>query len=190
MTAVSAATGSLIAVVGPSGAGKDRLIGLARRECNGNAGIIFPRRIVTRDASPAENNISLDEAAFAAAAKRGEFAVQWRAHGLSYALPVDIGRHLGDGRIVIVNVSRAVVPALRATYPRVIVVEITAPAHVLTERLTARARASDGAIDARLQRAVSDPALRPDVIIENVGPAETHAQDLVAVIRDCSLRST
>ena len=43
--------GRLILVVGPSGAGKDTLLGLAKAACADDPGIIFSRRVITRQAS-------------------------------------------------------------------------------------------------------------------------------------------
>ena len=48
--------GRLVLVVGPSGAGKDTLIAGARVKCLNNPTIVFPRRVVTRAASVAEDN--------------------------------------------------------------------------------------------------------------------------------------
>lgn len=42
--------GRLVLVVGPSGAGKDTVLTLARDACRGT--VLFPRRVVTRPASP------------------------------------------------------------------------------------------------------------------------------------------
>ena len=56
--------GRLILVVGPSGAGKDTLLSLARAACAENRNIVFLRRIVTREASSSEDNDELSPDAF------------------------------------------------------------------------------------------------------------------------------
>src|SRR3954454_1708304 len=146
--------GRLVLVVGPSGAGKDTLLNLARAACAGDRTIVFPQRIVTREASASEDNRQLAIDSFRAALTRGEFAVHWEAHGHCYALPRDVDDHIRVGRIVVANVSRTVVDALRNVYAEVVVVEITAPPELLAERLAMRARGSDGAIELRLRRDV------------------------------------
>ena len=42
--------GRLVLVVGPSGAGKDTLIGLAQAACADDDIVVFTRRVVTREA--------------------------------------------------------------------------------------------------------------------------------------------
>lgn len=49
--------GRLVLVVGPSGAGKDTLLGLAKTALAEDHDVVFPRRIVTREASAAEDNV-------------------------------------------------------------------------------------------------------------------------------------
>ena len=174
----------MVLVVGPSGAGKDTLLNLARSACADDGGIVFPRRVVTRQASQAEDNdeLSLDE--FRQALARGEFAMHWEAHGHCYALPRAIEDDIRAGRTVVINVSRTVVDAVRRAYADVVVVSITAPPDILAERLEMRARGSDGRIKERLSRAVDDAAAAPDVTIINVGDAVGHARRLVRVIKD------
>lgn len=174
--------GRLVLVVGPSGAGKDTLIELVREACRDNERVLFPRRIVTRPSSAAEDNETLSEAEFAAAIAEGAFAVHWRAHGHCYGLPIAINDAIGAGACVVANVSRSVVPALRAAYADVVVVSVTAPVEVLAQRLAARSRDTDGPLEERLQRAVDDTALQPDVTIVNVGPAADHARELLRAI--------
>ncbi|WP_291686574.1 phosphonate metabolism protein/1,5-bisphosphokinase (PRPP-forming) PhnN [Bradyrhizobium sp.] len=175
--------GRLVLVVGPSGAGKDTLIGLARAACAGDVHMVFPRRVVTREATAFEDNAQVSFEAFREARNNGEFAVHWEAHGHGYALPRAIDDELRAGRTVVANVSRTVIEATRRVYADVMVVSITAPAEVLSQRLAARARSSDGQIADRLGRAVDNAAAAPDVTISNVGSAEHHAQELLRIIR-------
>jgi ribose 1,5-bisphosphokinase len=176
--------GRMVLVVGPSGAGKDTLLGLARSACADDGRIVFPRRMVTRQASQAEDNDELSPEAFDQALTRGEFALHWKAHGHSYALPRRIQDDIRAGRTVVINVSRTVIGSVRQAYANVTVVSITAPPEVLADRLKMRARGSDGQIENRLGRAVDEALARPDVTIVNVGDAADHARRLVDIIKD------
>jgi hypothetical protein len=86
-TAAAIGPGKLVLVVGPSGAGKDTLLGLARAACADDPTIVFVRRVVTREASIAEDNEQISVDAFREACARGAFAIHWEAHGHSYGLP-------------------------------------------------------------------------------------------------------
>jgi ribose 1,5-bisphosphokinase len=174
--------GRLILVVGPSGVGKDTLLNLARTICAADRNIVFPRRVVTRAASEAEDNLYLTPDAFREALTQGGFAMHWEAHGHYYGLPRAIEDDICAGRTVVVNVSRTVVDVLRRAYVDVVVIAIAAPPEVLAERLAARARGSDGKIEQRLGRSVDNP-VAADVTIVNVGSAEHHAQRLVGAIK-------
>jgi ribose 1,5-bisphosphokinase len=174
--------GALVVVVGPSGAGKDTLIAMARALCAKNQRIVFPHRIVTRPTSVAEDHDSVSPSDFDAAIGQGAYAFWWEAHGLKYALSAAIDTELRAGKTVVCNVSRAVVSALRARYESVTVVLVTAPKHVLQARLAARGRESD--VAQRLDRAA--PALddlAPDVVIENIGDPHDGASRLAEVLR-------
>lgn len=181
-SAATVGPGRLVLVVGPSGAGKDTLIDLARVACRPDKSIVFARRVVTREASAFEDNAQATPDAFHRAVADGLFAVHWEAHGLLYALPSAIDDDIRAGRTVVANVSRTVIDALRRAYAEVVVVSITAPADVLAARLAARERGSDGAPAARLGRQVARD-VAPDLTINNIGRAEDHAGELVRIIR-------
>ncbi|MBX9710181.1 MAG: phosphonate metabolism protein/1,5-bisphosphokinase (PRPP-forming) PhnN [Xanthobacteraceae bacterium] len=173
--------GRLVLVVGPSGAGKDTLIGLAQAACAGDGGVVFPQRVVTREASTFENNQAVSPAQFGQMLARGSFAFQWEAHGLRYGLPQSIVDDIRAGRAVVVNVSRAIVDSARRSYANVTAVLVTAPRDTLARRLAARSRASDGQLDNRLRRTVASAV--PDIIIENVGRPEDAATELLDAIK-------
>ncbi|MGU9982361.1 phosphonate metabolism protein/1,5-bisphosphokinase (PRPP-forming) PhnN [Phreatobacter sp. HK31-P] len=173
--------GRLVLVVGPSGAGKDTLIAAVRQRLAGDEAFLFPRRIVTRPPSSAEDNIEADEATFRTIAAAGGLALSWTAHSHHYGIPAVIDHALYGGRTAVCNVSREVVAAARQRYANVTVVEITAPPDVLKSRVAARSRPSDGDSAARVERRITHP-VDPDVVIVNDGPVEPAAARLLAVV--------
>ena len=176
--------GRLVLVVGPSGAGKDTLLRLARAACVDDPSVVFPRRVVTRESSADEDNIAVTSDEFRRAREHGDFAVHWEAHGHFYALSTGINDDIRAERTVVVNVSRTVISALRQTYGNVVVVAVTAPPEVLAARLAARARHSDGNIAERLTRSVDNASTPADVTILNAGTADYHSRQLLRVIRN------
>jgi ribose 1,5-bisphosphokinase len=175
--------GRLVAVAGPSGAGKDTLLRFARNLLRGDPNIVFPRRVVTRELSADEDHESLSDADFAAAVAAGGFAFWWDAHGLNYAVGATLDDDIRAGKTVVCNVSRAVISELRCRYANVRVVLVTAPAEVLAARLVARGRASDSALRARLARSAPPQSdLAPDAVIENVGDLQDGGETLIAAI--------
>ena len=175
--------GKLVLVVGPSGAGKDTLLGLARAACADDSTIVFVRRVVTRESSSAEDNEQISVDAFREACARGAFAIHWEAHGHCYGMSRAIDDEIRAGRTIVANVSRTVIGAIRRAYADVVVVLITAPPNVLAERIAMRARSSDGMVENRLHRTVEDASAAPDVTIVNTGSADYHSRQLVRVIK-------
>jgi ribose 1,5-bisphosphokinase len=174
--------GRLVLIVGPSGAGKDTLIDIARRNLTSDACVKFPRRVVTRPSSQFEDNLAMTPADFDAALKAKAFALHWQAHGHGYGVPRQIDDDIRDGDTVVVNVSRTIIADARRRYRDVTVVSITAPADVLAARLAARGRASDGPIGERVQRAALQDTAVPDIVISNVGAADDHGRELADII--------
>jgi ribose 1,5-bisphosphokinase len=132
--------GRLVLVVGPSGAGKDTLLGLVRAACADDGNVVFPRRVITREASASEENEEVSIGTFQEALTRGEYAMHWEAHGHCYALSRTIDDEIRAGRTIVANVSRTVIGAMRCAYANVVVVSITAPPNVLAERIAMRAK--------------------------------------------------
>ena len=177
--------GAFIAVVGPSGAGKDTLIAHARAALADEPQVEFVRRVITRPCDgETEDHDTLADAEFAEALADGAFALAWEAHGLSYGLPADIDRAIGNGHVAVANVSRGALPALRERYANVAVVEISADPEILAARLAGRGRESRGEILARLARTVATDVAGPNVVkLDKSGAKEIAGDKLVAIIR-------
>ena len=174
--------GRLLLVVGPSGAGKDTVMAGAMAACAQDPAVVFPRRVITRPASDAEDHDSLSDEGFDCAVDNGVFAFWWRAHGLKYGIPLTIDDDIRAGRTVVCNVSRAIVATLRARYASVDAILVTAPAEVLAARLAARARASDGSLAERVARNEAFTQFRADREIDNSGAPEAATRALLDVI--------
>lgn len=159
----------MVLVVGPSGVGKDTLIGGARKALDGDKRFSFVRRLVTRPADiDLEDHVSLDPAEFAAAREAGRFALTWQAHGLDYALPIGVDTDLALGRVVVANISRHAVPQAIGKYPLCRVVQVSAEISLRAERLARRGRESRDQIVARLAReGATLPADISPIVIDN-----------------------
>jgi phosphonate metabolism protein PhnN/1,5-bisphosphokinase (PRPP-forming) len=174
----------LVAVVGPSGAGKDTLIGLARERLLGDPRFRFVERAITRPAGAGgEAHRALDVAAFEAERAAGGFALWWGAHGLLYGIPRDIEADLAARRVVVANLSRGVLAEAAARY-RLRVLNVTAPAALLAARLSARGREAPADIAARLAReAVLPPGLEVATVVNDATPEEGAARVIEALSR-------
>ena len=184
-------SGCFVAVVGPSGAGKDTLLDRARLALAEEQEIHFVRRVVTRaPAAGGEDHATLTEAEFSAAEADGCFAVSWRAHGLSYGLPVEVDRHMAAGNAVIANLSRAAIPLIRQRYANVVAVLVTADPEILADRLAARGRESRQEILARLSRLPGEAGRVEGAIeIANNGKPDEAGRQLVGLIRRALARA-
>ncbi|SDW97547.1 ribose 1,5-bisphosphokinase [Ruegeria halocynthiae] len=143
--------GRLIAVVGPSGAGKDSvMLGL----CGALPDLHLVRRVITRAPElGGENYEAISFAEFEDLATHGAFAVHWSAHGLQYGIPCSVNDQLKRGRDCLVNLSRKVLPGAAEKFPRFVVLNITAKPETLLRRLTARGRENRSEIAERLAQA-------------------------------------
>ena len=177
----------LIAIVGPSGAGKDTLMAGARAALAQDTRFRFVRRAITRPAEAGgEDHEALSEADFVARHGAGGFALSWEAHGLRYGIPRNIEEDIDARRVVIANLSRAVLTEAGARY-RLRVLNITAPMEVLAARLAARGRESPADIAARLAREVALPdGLDVERVMNDADVAEGVARVLAALNRAAS----
>jgi phosphonate metabolism protein PhnN/1,5-bisphosphokinase (PRPP-forming) len=182
----SAFKGRLALVVGPSGAGKDTLLDLAKTAYKGNPEIVFARRVITREPI-GEYHDTLDEAAFIAAHQSGAFLLAWRAHGLHYGIPAGLREDLQMGRMVIANVSRSVIPDAEKLDANVTIVNVTASPNVLARRIAARGRESEVEIELRLKREQPILTTRAQLInVQNDGALEDATRQFMAALASCS----
>lgn len=177
-------SGTLIAVCGPSGAGKDTVLKLARAALAAQGSVVFARRVITRAAGEDEDNESVSGESFARSLREGAFLLHWQAHGLSYALPVHVLDELRAGTTVIANVSRGTLGALRRLGVPLRIVEITASPEVLASRLARRGREDGAEQAARLARnALYAGAVGADHTIVNDGAPEAAAAEFTRLLR-------
>lgn len=145
--------GALALVVGPSGAGKDTLLGAAKTALAEDPRFVFPRRVVTREAmAELEDHDTLDRNSFNLEKLRGAFALDWEAHGLCYGIPAAIEADMASGRVVVINTSRKVIELALEKYPRCYVLLVTATPEVRARRLATRGRETTEEVTARLKR--------------------------------------
>ena len=180
-----ATTGRLVLVVGPSGASKDTLIGAAMTALKEDGRFCFPAREITRpNDAGGEAHIALVANVFHARAKAGAYAFSWQAHDTWYGVPRSVDDRLAEGRMVVVNASRAVIDVARSRYPGTVIIHVTAPRELLARRLEGRGRETDKRIAARLDRGSWFAVAGPDVItVVNDAKPETAALSFIAVLR-------
>lgn len=160
-------------VVGASGAGKDSLMQLARKQVEGRS-VAFAHRYITRPADDnTENFISLSQAEFARRLASGCFWWHWYSHDLSYGLGIEVLAWLEAGLTIVVNGSRAYLQEARRLAQQagleLVVVWVYCDPRVLAERLRLRGRENAEQISERLHRAQAFVAPEDALVIDNSG---------------------
>lgn len=176
--------GTLILVVGPSGSGKDTLIGEARKHFAQEPKAVFCERTITRSGDIGEKHRCVTEAEFERLAVSGGFFLHWNAHDLRYGIPAAMMGALEAGCTVIANVSRRTISEARYKWPATRIVNVTASREVLRERLAARGRESVEAIEHRLEQAFSAelPCDAHIYEIDNSGVLEPAVKLMIGII--------
>lgn len=168
----------IVAIVGPSGAGKDTLIAGAMAL---RPDLRLVRRVITRpESAGGEDFEGITEAEFRRRKAAGVFALDWQAHGLSYGIPR--AQTLGPGPVLF-NGSRAALPAAIAVFPDLRVILVTAPDAILSARLAARGRETADDASARLARAgfALPQGISASVVMNDATPSEGIARLLAAL---------
>lgn len=163
-------SGGWVFVCGPSGAGKDSVIGWARARLAGDARFVFSRRLVTRAAGPAAEHDAISPAALQRMHGAGQLAWRWEANGHHYGIAARYLTDIQAGRLVVVNGSREHVADLPAGVG--VRVLVTAGTEVLRRRLQARGREDAHAVARRLARNSELAAPGFEVVLHNEGALE------------------
>lgn len=165
-------TGRLIGVVGPSGVGKDavmRALAVVRPD------LCLVRRVITRPVEAGgEDFESVSSETFRRRRDAGHFALHWRAHGLSYGIPVSVHGWLRQGGTCLVNLSRSVLTEAESRFPGFVTLSLSARSDILAARLAARGRETEEEIAERLSRSSEGLPEGPGRVINiaNDGPLE------------------
>lgn len=192
-----------MAIVGPSGAGKDTIMNAVHEVLKNNPEFLFVRRIITRKAGinsfndhdetsqniGNEDNIGVSLEKFFELSQKASFSLQWFAHGIHYGLPMGIVDEVHKGKIVIANVSRAELEHAKELFGKVYVIEINAPIEILKERLLGRKREKITDIEERLKRA-NIPIQLPEgskyCYIDNSGNVKSAVDKMLSILQSLS----
>jgi len=180
MMSATTSPGRVIAVVGPSGVGKDSVIaGL----CAASPDLHLARRVITRDPElGGEDFDSVDADTFEDLNRNGAFCLSWQVHGLQYGIPIDILSDTQSGQNYLVNLSRTVLAQAQKTFPSFTVLSLTAKPETLAARLSERARESIDDIRKRLDRTAAIPKGIERFDISNDGPLDQTIQSALAAL--------
>ena len=140
--------GRMIAVVGPSGVGKDSVMAGIKAAL---PDIHLVQRVVTRAPGlGGEDYRPATVAEFEAMVAEAAFAVHWGAHGLYYGIPGDTLNVVAAGTDCLANFSRSALTKGAEVFERFTVLNITARPETLAQRLANRGRETPEDIQRRL----------------------------------------
>ena len=178
-------SGTLFFVVGASGVGKDTLIRGARQTLAGDESFVFARRTITRPPDVGdEGHEHVTAAEFEKVRASGGFFIAWAAHDLLYGIRTKYRELLMNRKNVVVNGSRAAIPDLLQVVPDAIIVQVTASAAVVAQRLAMRAREDESEIRARLQRgSLSTPAGARTLTVANDSDEASGVAAFTSILR-------
>jgi len=166
----------LFLLVGNSGSGKDSVLNYAITHWDLKSPLIkVPQRYITRPPHETEPYFSVTEMEFLQMQKEGKFVFTWRSYNHNYGVPAEIKDWLNQGDIVVVNVSRDIIPEVRRLFPEVKVIFVKVPFAITTDRIEKRARENTESLEfqERLKRAQENPDYpNADIVIENSGTLE------------------
>lgn len=174
---------TVVAVVGPSGVGKDSVMEALAQSGDG---IQLVRRVITRpEGAGGEDFTRVTEGEFDKMRAEGAFVLSWPAHGLRYGVPVDINEQRKDAKILLVNLSRSVLVEAQEAFGDFSVVSLSADPEVLVARLAARGRENAADQARRLSRAslALPEGLSRVIEVDNSGSLDHTISTILAVLQ-------
>jgi len=173
----------LIYVMGPSGAGKDSVLGWLREHLPKDMPVHWARRTITRPAAAGgEAHEATDAQGFEQLRSQDAFALSWHANGLHYGIRRTELTGLQQGCWVLVNGSRGHLPHAMQSHPGLQVVHITADPATLVQRLTQRQRETPEQIQQRVARASAFVVPQGVIEISNNGTLDQAGQALLLAL--------
>lgn len=142
------------------------------------------KRVITRpEEAGGEDFTGVSAEEFARRKAKGDFVLDWSAHGLEYGIPKKIDDYLKDGKIVVFNGSRAALPSFETRYPDIKTVMIMASYETLSKRLSNRGRETASEVARRLKRAsYKVPEAKNMSVISNDGELQQAVDQLKKLI--------
>jgi ribose 1,5-bisphosphokinase len=174
--------GQLFFLVGNWGSGKDSLLKEALLHWPEDLSLVkIPKRYITRPPHETEPFYSVTKKEFEELKENGIFCLTWHIYDLDYGVPYTIVEWLEKGEIVVVNVSRTIIPDAREQFPDLKVLFVEVPYEITLARIKNRGREAedDPVFKARVDRARKNQTLpEADFIIENTAALEIGGEKL------------
>ncbi len=176
-------SGQLFLIVGNSGSGKDSLLKeVLKRWPESAPPLRIPQRYITRPAHHSEPFASVTPEEFAALKQRGKFCLIWHVYEAHYGVPAAILDWLDEGCLVIVNVSRAIIPQARRLVTDLKVIFVAVPLEITLQRIREREREPEKGLgfEQRVSRARANQTLaEADLVIDNSVTLDEAAEKLL-----------
>ena len=163
---MSAMSGLWVFVCGASGAGKDSVMSWAADHLSQQSGIVFARRMVTRNSHPGSDHDAMTQQQFANLQSAQALAWHWKAHGFDYGIALNYALCVERGDVVVVNGSREHAQSLQGRAD-VRLVQVDADVQTLEQRLHSRGRDAPHDVQHRLARNAQFSELQCDCTIAN-----------------------
>lgn len=171
----------LIFVVGRSGSGKDTIMrNTVKALHEKRIPVRILQRMITREPDENEESLSISGDDFVKKREEGQFALSWHIYDNWYGIPRDkLEKHLAQGNIVLVNVSRNVLQEGKNLYPNCKIILIEVPLELAEKRVMSRGRESGTRLDVRITRMREKVDIpKPDKKIINAGNLSDAVRDL------------